>query len=172
MQPSTEHKRSQSFRPPILSAAMAAGLGYLAYYLHGLGRQTGVEWALPACLIVGLIAVRTAIRGLDDQGKIHDERAKHHGFKESAKRHGDAGLQPPQEIPRRRMFAKKGIFLGSQRVGRFRHRDLRYDGDCCVNVCGPPGCMKSMCIAVPTLLTDLGHSRIVNDPSGIVLSDA
>ncbi|APZ95854.1 type IV secretory system conjugative DNA transfer family protein [Fuerstiella marisgermanici] len=160
-----EQSKPRAPRPWPVSAVEAGGWAYAAQYLHSLV-QAGTEWAIPGSLLAAGLAAKNIIRGFDDRSKFKEENRKRGRLKETARKQADARFATSGEIALANLFAPQGIFLGTYRTKRGKLRDLRYDGDCSVNVCGFPGSQKSLSIALPTILLDIGHSRIVNDPSG------
>lgn len=77
-----------------------------------------------------------------------------------------------QEIERSSLAGKTGVFFGQVLkpvpgvFGRKTPRDVIYEGPSSVCVFMPPGGGKSTAIAANTLLSNVGHTTVVNDPKG------
>ncbi|MEP3480561.1 MAG: type IV secretory system conjugative DNA transfer family protein [Fuerstiella sp.] len=158
-------ERKPSYRPPIVSFAFAVCFGAAGAGALDLGRwfrSETIEWIRLALFV---LAIKFLVRSFHDLAKLSHERHRSRTMKDLTRRHGSARLADADDIESAGLFAKEGIFLGSFGEGR-KTRDIRYDQDCSVNIVSPPGGSKSLAIAVNTLITDLGHSRIVNDVSG------
>lgn len=159
-------RENESFRPPAVSFAMAsvtaaAALMTVRHPILGFSELSGL-----VCLGLSVGAIKLVIRAFDDQAKLRRAAQKQQIVSNAMKSQGQARFADEHDVEQAGLFAEEGVFLGALPCERKCTRDLRYNGDCSVNVVGPPGSLKSLGVAVPTLLTDLGHSRIVCDPSG------
>lgn len=157
-------QKQATYRPPAVSIVLAGCSSMTAVYS---ARYTQLPPELTALLSLFLYvaAIFFVIRASSDWMKASHVKRRIRAMKDLTRRHGSARLADADDIESAGLFAKEGIFLGSFGEGR-KARDIRYDQDCSVNIVSPPGGSKSLAIAVNTLITDLGHSRIVNDVSG------
>ncbi len=159
-----------NFRPPIISFVMAAGLFIAGLVFSNHPKFRPSEWSGVLLIALTFGAARAVVKGFDDYSKSKNLKKKRQTLEAAKKLHGGARFAEEKDIEAAGLFNPEGVFLGTLPTSRKRTRDLRYGGDCSVNIVSPPGGSKSLAIAVTTLLTELNHSRIVCDPSGELYS--
>lgn len=161
------NNKSDVFRPPLISAGLAAGYGYAANWLYQLG-QVGYDIGTVGALVTGGMAVREAIRFLDDSYRLRIYRKRQQRFQASGNDHGQARFETYQQIKSAGLLNKQGVELGSFKHGR-KNYPVKYDAENSAVVLGPPGSGKSANIYMRTALTD-PRSLIINDNSCEILA--
>lgn len=155
------------FRPPIISAALAAGLGWVTHWCYRIG-QMGHGWGTAAALLAGGLTLHQLIRCLNDRDKLKIYHKRLRDFQQSAKDQGQAHFETLKNIKAAGLLVKRGVFGGVIRQGRKKHY-VRFDSENSGLWLGPPGSWKTAASIIPTALTDPG-TQLINDPSCEILA--
>ncbi|NOY42786.1 MAG: type IV secretory system conjugative DNA transfer family protein [Planctomycetes bacterium] len=170
--PAAPQSRAQegTFRPPAVSLLYSGVWSFATHELYFLG-QGGWEWGTLAAFATGGMAIGQLAKAVGDRFKVKALRRRVKRFKAGTKKHGQSRFATLEDIENAKSLSdQQGVFFGSFSTGRRSSVDVFGAGDVNVSVIAPPGANKTMSIVVPTLLADLGHSFICNDPASEALS--
>lgn len=156
-----------SFRPPLISAGLAAAYGYGAHWCYQVS-QAGYDMGTVGALLAGGMALREVIRFMDDSSKLRVYRERKRRFEDAAKDQGDARFATFDEIKTAGLLAKQGVFLGSMNH-RGRRHEVRVDSENSGLWMGAPGAGKTTSSIINTLLTN-PQTTIVSDHSCEILA--